>query len=135
MMKPNTILAVTIGRNQMKIVDSYTVEIYIGLREMYTDIRRPYGELLNFCNKFCDQGLCLSIAPIDYVYTNGHEKGARITLINYPRFPKEDQDIVAIATELGYLLMREFKQFRVSIVTPGGTYMVENIELLDQQGK
>ena len=115
----------------MQSCKTYKVEIYLGLREMYTDIRRPYGELLNYCNKFCDRGLCLSIEKIDYVYTDGFEKGARITLINYPRFPKEFKDLISTATELGTNLMTEFKQYRVSIVTPERTFMLENSALLN----
>ena len=53
------------------------------------------------CRDFCDkEGLCVTVTPTTYVYTNGQEEGVIVGLINYPRFPAEPGAIYATANAL-----------------------------------
>lgn len=120
----------------MKTVPTFKAEIYIGYREQYTDVVHTHEELIDICKEYCDTvGLCVAIEPVHFVYTKGDEYGAKITLINYPRFPKESKDILLTAHEIGTILMKSFKQYRISIVTNDNTYMLENDELPEQDTK
>ena len=110
----------------MKLVETHKVDIYIGFREQYTEVRHTYDKLLDICQEFCETGLCVSVVQTDFIYTGGRENGAKITLINYPRFPSTIEKLTLTATELGVILMKEFKQFRVSIVADNKTFMLEN---------
>jgi len=113
----------------MKSVETHKVEIYVGLRERYSEVHHTYDELLDKCAEFCETGLCVSVEPIDYIYTGGREKGGRITLINYPRFPATESHLVLTAAKLGVILMTQFNQHRISIVAPAKTFMIENEDI------
>jgi hypothetical protein len=70
-------------------------------------------------------GLCVTFTPTTFIYTKGNEPGFSVGLINYPRFPSTRLDIRQHALAIGYLMLREFKQFKVSIVFPDETVMLE----------
>lgn len=75
------------------------------------------------CREFCfDVGLCVTIEPIDFIYTGGEESGFRVGLINYPRFPSTDADIWDRASELAEILMLRLRQHSYSIVGPNLTH-------------
>lgn len=118
----------------MRLVKTFKSEIYVGFREQYTDKYHTYEELIDICKEYCDEvGLCVSIEKIDYVYTDGNESGAKVTLINYPRFPKEDKEIILTSSVLGNIIMKRFKQYRITIISGDKTVMLENEELKDKQ--
>lgn len=74
------------------------------------------------CREFCFRvGLCVTLEPVDYIYTGGEERGVKVGLINYPRFPSNEADIVAKAEELGVLLMDRLCQHSFSVVGPSVT--------------
>jgi len=71
------------------------------------------------CQNYCDtKGLCVTVTPTDYIYTGGHETGATVRLINYPRFPKSDKEIEDIAEELAHVILVEAGQESFTIETP-----------------
>lgn len=71
------------------------------------------------CASFClDVGLCVTVEPLEFVYTGGAESGARIGLINYPRFPSEPERIRETAVQLASLLRTTLSQQSYSIVFP-----------------
>lgn len=110
----------------MKINKTFTATIYIGFREGYSDAVHTYSELKDICQDFCNKNpLCVSISPVNYIYVNGEEDGASVTLINYPRFPSNPKDITQKAIDLAKVLKKRFNQNRVSIVTSDKTYMLE----------
>jgi len=80
----------------VKEAASYKVEIFIA------------GDLFqaqNACRAFCDaEGLCVTVTQTAYVYTGGVENGVTIGLINYPRFPKEQDFIWETAENLAEVL-------------------------------
>ena len=73
------------------------------------------------CRKFCMEGLCVTIEPIDFVYTGGAEAGVRVGLVNYPRFPSEPAKIVETAIRLANALRDDLCQHSWLIVTPTET--------------
>lgn len=97
---------------ESKEAPTYTVEIFIG--GDLSDIRRV-------CRDFCLDGACVSITPCDFAFTGGLESGARIGLINYPRFPMEPEQINLHAENLAKALIEGGAQSSCSIVTPERT--------------
>ena len=124
----------------MKIADNYEAKIWLGLREGYTSNYFTMAELGKVIGEWCtEKKQCVSITPTNYIYVQtdetgeGKEYGAVIGFINYPRYPQSQAEIRNRAIDLGKLLMKEFKQYRVSItfhpVVPGGVMMLENEDL------
>lgn len=98
-------------------IPSYYANIYIA-----GDI----SVIKQVCREYCyDVGLCVTVQPIDYIYTGGEEKGAIIGLINYPRFPADSNAIYNKAETLGYLIQQKCCQKSFSIITPDTTTYYE----------
>jgi hypothetical protein len=75
------------------------------------------------CRKFCfDVGYCVTVEPVDYIYTGGAEAGVRVGLINYPRFSRTPAEILEIAEQFATLLRVGLCQHSYSIVTPTQTF-------------
>lgn len=92
----------------MKEVPTYTAQIYIG---------GDYAQAKAICQRHVmDAGLCVTVEPVEYVYTGGCEAGVRVGLINYARFPAEPADIFARALGLARLLREALAQHSFSIV-------------------
>lgn len=80
--------------------------------------------------KFVMEGLCVSVIDEDYIYTGGMQTGVRVTLINYPRFPKSPWEITSKAMELAGFLMIEMSQRSCTVVdTAGDSYYLTNPDL------
>lgn len=119
--------------NRLKKVNTYQIQIFCGLREGYTSKLRAFEEAKSIVQAHVDGvGLCVSITETQFIYTNGYEPGLVIGLINYPRFPSEKEALLSKAMELAEKLMDELKQYRVSVVTPEHTYLLENPSLSAQ---
>lgn len=74
------------------------------------------------CREYClAVGLCVTIEPLEFIYTGGEEAGIRVGLINYPRFPSDPPQIKEKATALAGLLKTRLCQHSYSIVTPDET--------------
>lgn len=85
-------------------------------------IAGDYAEARRICQDYCDKnGLCVTVLPVDYIYTNGNEPGVRIGLINYPRFPKTPKEIEEIAFKVAMSLKNGLGQESFSIETPLNT--------------
>lgn len=67
------------------------------------------------------EGLCITIEPTDFIYTGGEEVGFVVGLINYPRFPKTNQQTFARAELLAKLLIERLCQHSALIMTPEKT--------------
>ncbi|GJD46884.1 hypothetical protein AFCDBAGC_4769 [Methylobacterium cerastii] len=73
------------------------------------------------CREHCIEARsCVSIEPIDIVYTGGLEAGVRVGLINYPRFPSSLHGLRDEAMALGERLLHALCQNSFSIVGPRG---------------
>ena len=107
----------------MKTEPSFNIQIWLGLREGYTDIVHSIDEVYAICQKLCNaRKACFTITPTRFIYVDGWEDGVVIGLINYPRFPKEKQRLIYDSWEIASELQDHFKQIRVSITTPEKTY-------------
>lgn len=74
------------------------------------------------CREYCmEVGACVTVEPVDYIYTGGQEAGVRIGFINYPRFPTDVWGIKDKAGELARRLMERLCQHSYSIVCPDET--------------
>lgn len=120
----------------MRICDNYEAKIWLGLQEGYTNSEEDPRIVESVIEGWCSsKGQCVSITPTKFIYAaknknGGQENGLIIGFINYPRYPLSEAEIRNRARELGELLMKRFKQYRVSITfypsTPNGTMMLEN---------
>ena len=69
-------------------------------------------------------GACVTLEPCKYIFTGGAEDGARIGLINYPRFPKSTEELREQAISLAELLVGSTHQLSCSVVMPDETVWV-----------
>jgi hypothetical protein len=110
----------------LKEIITYQAIISLGLREQYTDKYHSIDEVKYICQKYCNEvGLCVTITPTHFIYTNGSEEGCFIGLINYPRFPSTSEEILNKVISLAEILKDKFNQLRVSVVCSDKTYMIE----------
>lgn len=101
------------------------ISIFVGMRKHYTDIIHTDDEVKDICQKYCDtNGLCVTLTKTEFIYTNGNEPGYIVGLINYPRFPTTDIELVKHAATLALELKSKLEQLRVSIVTPQITFLI-----------
>lgn len=73
-----------------------------------------------------ETGLCVTLTPQSFTYTGGREEGFRVGFINYPRFPKAPDEIIARARDLASVLRVQLGQQSYSIVTPTETIWVSH---------
>lgn len=114
----------------MKTTKSYNVQIWVGRRNGYSD---TYYNL-EYINEIVDNyikemGDCVTVTPTHFRYVDGEEPGVIIGWINYPRFPREPEEIKERAFNLAKHLMMMLNQERMSITTPDETYMLERDEI------
>lgn len=97
-------------------VDTYTVQIYIA---------GDVAVAKQVCREFCMAvGLCVTVEPVDYIYTGGEEVGVRIGLINYPRFPSEPDAIWGKAKDLAEQVRTRLCQYSYALVATDRTEWV-----------
>jgi glycerol-3-phosphate cytidylyltransferase-like family protein len=94
---------------QKKTITTYQVNIYLA---------GNYDDAVRACKQFCKIGLCVTVERCEYVYTGGAESGVKIGLLNYPKFPKEQEDILMTARKLSSFLLSELYQDSVLLVAP-----------------
>lgn len=64
------------------------------------------------------EGLCVTIEPTTFIYTGGEEAGYVVGLINYPRFPSDQETIDARAMDLMKKLLAATFQTSALMMTP-----------------
>ena len=109
----------------MKSVDSYPVQIFVGLKERYTGPIHHVDEALDIVQDFVEIGWCVTVTETTFVYKGAREPGIIVGAINYPRFPSDPDGIRLRAWTLAERLMKAFNQNRVSIQFQGDTVMLE----------
>lgn len=71
------------------------------------------------CREYCFHiGMCFTIEPTTYIYTGGEEEGFRIGLINYPRFPADQEKLKNTITNLAETLRTRLCQHSYTICGP-----------------
>lgn len=96
----------------VKTANSFTIRIWMA---------GNYANAKEICRTFCEQGMCVSISPANYIYTGGEEAGFVVTLINYARFPKDPVSLKDLAFSLVMDLMNGLHQQSFSIEGPEET--------------
>ena len=97
--------------------ESFNADIYIA------------GDLVTIkhvCREYVNSGFCVSVTPIDYIFTGGCESGAKIGFINYQRFPLPSSKITEKAIELAKMLIEKCFQLSASVVTSNETYFISD---------
>lgn len=116
---------------KMKILKSYNVQIWVGLKEMYDDKNtHTIDDVRIICDKYVNEIKdCVTITPTEFRYVNGNENGVIVGYIQYPRFKRTEAEIMKRAIELANTLMIELNQYKVTVTTPKKSYMLENYSL------
>lgn len=111
---------------------AYRAEICFGLAPGYEKtsvevIARQSGTASALCRRYCDDHkVGLTIAYTHLVYLGGSEPGMVVSLINHPRFPMHNSDVLQAALELADLLLIALDKERLTVVeVPGEALLVE----------
>jgi len=117
----------------LNTAETFTARVYVGLYDTESDLEQSQIKLRRSCQQFVEEvGLCVNVQETVYQYgsnrTGGKEKGAVVELIHYPRFEhgNPEEKITVNALDLAEMLMEEFHQKRVSVVTNTETYTLQN---------
>ena len=111
----------------MKEINSYNVQIWVGLRVGYTSTVHTLNDVREICDKYVnDIKDCVTMTETEFRYVDGNEPGVIVGYINYPRFPRTNADIVKRALTLAEALMDGLGQNRVTVTTPNKSYMLES---------
>lgn len=104
---------------------TYTANIYLGLKEGYDGKVHDAKLVRLLIQEHVDKvGLAVTFTPTIFIYSGGNEPGLIIGLINYPRFPKSNEQIEDIAIVLAQKLKETYGQDRVTIVFTDKTIML-----------
>lgn len=80
-------------------------------------------EIRRACRAHCyENGLCVTVTPTEFIYTGGHETGAAVGLLNYPRFPSTPDALTEIAHQIALKLLNAACQHSALVVTPSQTF-------------
>jgi len=111
----------------MKILKSYNVQIWVGLKDQYSDKIYSIEDVRKICDEWVNNIKdCVIITAIEFRYVDGDEVGVIVRYINYPRFPRTRKIIRNRALKLAGILMTELRQYKVTVTTPYKSYMLEN---------
>ena len=91
---------------------SYNYDIYIA---------GDYNVAKQLLQKYVETGFCVSVTKVDYIYKYGQESGIKVTLINYPRFPKTSEELKEKAIDIGNYLMYSLSQGSFTVTGPTET--------------
>lgn len=79
------------------------------------------------CRRMCmADPFCVTVRPVEYIYTGGQEAGVVVSIINYPRFPRTPEELRAKAFNITSALMVELCQESATIEMTNETVMVSN---------
>lgn len=82
-----------------------------------------FSAAVQACREFCQSvPLCVVITPAEYVYVGGAESGICVRMIQYPRFPKPENEIRDTAWKLAAFLRVKLCQHSFSIEFPDFTH-------------
>lgn len=115
--------------NISALVPTYEAKIYLGLKAGYYGETSPTSEVEQICQRYVDKvGLAVTVQKLNFIYTDGNEKGIVVGLINYPRFPSSNVEVNEHAFELANQLVKALDQYRCSVVTTDNTFLITNPE-------
>ncbi len=111
-----------------KEVTTYSAKVYTGILPGYgtKDYLNYSTRALNWLRGYAiANGVAFETSQTEFIYPTGSEEGLCISFINYPRYPNTPEEVREKATNLAKNFMKEFKQYRVSIVCSDRTIMLE----------
>lgn len=103
---------------KLTCADTYLVYLYIA-----GDIDSAKRTIRKYCNP-PNQGLCVTLESLDFIYTFGAESGIRVGFLNYPRFPTQPEKLRENAERLACILLEELDQRSALLVTPDKTVWI-----------
>lgn len=99
-------------------IEALALDIYVG-----GDIEQAKQVCREYVNEV---GLCVTVEPVEFIYTKGQESGVRVGLKAYPRFPKEDAELWLMANILTTNLIAELFQKSAMICGPDKHVWITN---------
>lgn len=121
------------SKKLLNVADTFTARIYLGLWDTEENVIYRKSRVKGFCQSYVERvGLCVNIQETGYRYgaggEGGMEPGVVVELIHYPRFEQENpkDSITTKALDLAEMLMEQYHQKRVSVVTTDETYTLRN---------
>lgn len=90
-----------------KLERTFTADIYIA-GDLHT--------IRDVCKEYCMRGLCVTVTPTEFIYTGGAESGAVVGIKQYPRFPKDENELMDTAEDLAYYLVGACNQQSCMVV-------------------
>lgn len=112
----------------IKDMSTWQAQIFCGLRKGYGEVYFSIEKVYEICQEYVDAiGWCVSITPTRFVYKEGTEEGAIVGVIQYPRFPKVEEELERRTIDLAHILLVELEQLRLSIVLPTRTITIESV--------
>ena len=111
----------------MKKTKAFNVQIWCGLRVQYWETKL---HTLDDAREIIDAWIeevkdCVTLTPTEYRYVDGMEPGFIVGWIQYPRFPRDEEEIKNRAIDLAERLMEGLEQNRVTVTTPKESIMLE----------
>lgn len=86
-------------------------------------IAGDYQDAVRICRFYCHaHPLCVAITPVAYCFHGGMEDGVCVRIIQYPRFPESEADLLVQVRVLAETLRGELCQKSYSIECPDTTY-------------
>jgi hypothetical protein len=81
------------------------------------------------CREFCfNQGFCVTVTESEFIYTGGSEAGVRVGVVNYPRFPSNEADLMIKAKDLALTMIESCFQLTALVVGPSETVWLSRRE-------
>ncbi len=95
---------------KLKSAETFPITIYVG---------GDPKDAERICRQYCmEVGFCVTVTPTEYIYKGGQESGVIVGIINYPRFPREPQELIKHAMALTGKLMDGLFQESATVETP-----------------
>ncbi len=95
------------------IQKAYSVTVYVA-----GDLATARASLRKQC---IEEGLCVTLQAVEFVYTHGLESGVRVGFVNYPRFPKTADEIYERAKLVALRLRDDLCQRTALVDAPDKT--------------
>lgn len=113
----------------MNTVPTWQAQIFCGLRKHY-EVCLPcqsIDKVYSICRRYVhqDEGWCVTVTPTKFLYRGGDEDGVIVGVILYPRYPISHNLLKEKTIELAKMLRTELGQFRVTVVFPDETILLE----------
>lgn len=127
------------GDFRVRVVSPWSATIFVGSREGYDGEEFGMARVSDAIHAYQEASPeqlrgCVELMGNHYMFRHYSEYGYRVGLINYARFPHNEEELEAHAFLLAKHLFESLKQNRVSVVTPRASYMFEKKDAENNPG-